>query len=106
MRKRLVAALLTAALAAGSMFAGTLTASAEEAEEKVLHIGWNADMQTMDVHKTTSNYAIPLAVFDRLFEVQLNDERAAALLCKCIADPCTDRGFSGTALSGRNCYRF
>ena len=86
MRKRLVAAVLTAAMAAGSLFAGAVTASAEDAEEKVLNIGWNSDMQTMDVHKTTSNYAIPLCIFDRLFEVQLNDDGSTEIAKSLVDD--------------------
>jgi peptide/nickel transport system substrate-binding protein len=73
-------------MAAGSLFAGAMTASAEDAEEKVLHIGWNSDMQTMDVHKTTSNYAIPLCIFDRLFEVQLNDDGSTEIAKSLVDD--------------------
>ena len=85
MRKRHVCALLTAAVLAGALCAGTLSASAAE-EEKVLHIAWTADTQTLDVHKTTSNYAIPLAVFDRLFEVQLNDDGSSELVKSLLDD--------------------
>ena len=85
MRKRHVCALLTAAVLAGALCAGTLSASAAE-EEKVLHIAWTADAQTLDVHKTTSNYAIPLAVFDRLFEVQLNDDGSSELVKSLLDD--------------------
>lgn len=43
-------------------------------ESKVLRLAWSKDIQTMDVHKTTDNYMIPLCIFDRLLEVQLNDD--------------------------------
>ena len=85
MKKRKVSMLLTAAVLAGCLTAGTISAAAAE-DEKVLHIAWTADAQTLDVHKTTSNYAVPLAVFDRLFEVQLNDDGSTELVMSLLDD--------------------
>ena len=85
MKKKHLCTLLSAVVLAGALAAGTGTAFAGE-EEKVLNVAWNADMQTMDVHKTTSNYAIPLAVFDRLLEVQLNDDGSSELVKSLLDD--------------------
>ena len=86
MKKTIVSAMLSAALLAGSVLGGSVMAYAEAADDTYLNIGWNSDMQTMDVHKTTSNYAIPLAVFDRLFEVKLNDDGTSELVKSLAAD--------------------
>ena len=85
MKKRHLCTLLSAVVLAGALAAGSVTAFAGE-EEKVLNVAWNADMQTMDVHKTTSNYAIPLAVFDRLLEVQLNEDGSSELVKSLLDD--------------------
>ena len=84
MKKKHVCMLLTAALVAGTVIGGAFSASADEG--KVLNIAWNADMQTMDVHKTTSNYAIPLAIFDRLLEVELKDDGSSELVKSLLED--------------------
>ena len=63
-RRRLLGPLLSTAILAGIAL-GSMNAAAEEV--KTLHVAWTADMQTMDVHKTSSNYCIPLCIFDRLF---------------------------------------
>ena len=75
MKKRTLAMLFAAAMTIGSAI-GALAGE----EDKVLHLAWNADMQTMDVHKTTSNYMIPQTVFDRLLEVQLNEDGSTELV--------------------------
>lgn len=51
-----------------------------DGSDKVLHLGWAKDIQTMDVHKTTDNYAIPLSIFDRLLEVSLHDDGSTELV--------------------------
>lgn len=77
MNRKLLGILLGAA-AIGTVAA--FGAFAEEAEEKVLRIGWDSDISTMDVHKTTASYAIPQACFDRLLEIQLNDDGSTELV--------------------------
>lgn len=67
---------MIAVLAAAMLSAACVSA----ADEKVLNLGWKKDIQTMDVHKTTDNYQIPLSVFDRLLEVQLNDDGSTELV--------------------------
>ena len=75
---------------AGFALAMTLTAGlglgAQAEEEKTLRVAWSSDMQTMDVHKTTNNYMIPLNVFDRLLEVLLNDDGSTELVNSIASD--------------------
>ncbi len=78
MKKSQLRAALAAVAAAGLMMGLSLTASAEEG--KTLNVAWSADMQTMDVDKTTANYSIPSNIFDRLFEIQLNDDGSTELV--------------------------
>ena len=68
--KSAVTILIILAMAAG--IAGCGSSSTDNS--KVLHLAWSKDIQTMDVHKTTDNYMVPLCIFDRLLEVQLNDD--------------------------------
>ena len=60
--------------------AGSAAETAEDGEKKILRLGWSKDIQTMDVHKTTDNYAVPLNIFDRLLEVQLNEDGSTELV--------------------------
>ena len=82
-RRRLLGTLLSTAILAGIAL-GSMNAAAEEV--KTLHVAWTADMQTMDVHKTSSNYCIPLCIFDRLFEIQLNDDGTTELVNSLVED--------------------
>ena len=75
MKKKIIGGIV-AALTAVMVSAACVSA----ADEKVLNIEWSKDIQTMDVHKTTDNYQIPLSVFDRLLEVQLNDDGSTELV--------------------------
>jgi peptide/nickel transport system substrate-binding protein len=45
-----------------------------------LQIAWTNDIETLDVHQTTNDYEIPLNVYDRLFEIQLNDDGSTELV--------------------------
>ncbi|MCI7794183.1 hypothetical protein MR578_08175 [bacterium] len=59
---------LSAASATGS------SGETASAGDKTLRLARGSDIQTMDVHKTSSNYCVPMNVFERLFESKLNDE--------------------------------
>ena len=72
--------LSTLLVSAGLILGLATSASAADDGDKILHLGWGADIQTMDVHKTTDNYAVPLSIFDRLLEVQLNDDGSTELV--------------------------
>src|SRR5699024_8505588 len=49
-------------------------------------LAWNKDIQTMDVHKTSDNYMIPLNIFDRLFEIELGADGSTALVNSLVED--------------------
>lgn len=92
MKKKLLSVLLTAAMSAallagcGTSSSATADASTSDVSEdaaasdssdadgKVLNLAWSADMLTMDVHVTSSDYMIPMNVFDRLFDIKVNDD--------------------------------
>lgn len=62
------------------------TAAASGEAEKTLRLVWTSDIQTMDIHKTSSNYEIPLNIFDRLFEIKLNDDGSTELVNSLVED--------------------
>ena len=45
-----------------------------------LRLAWTSDIQTLDVQTTSANYMIPMNVFDRLFEIKLNDDGSTELI--------------------------
>lgn len=53
--------------------------STESAADKTLRVAFSADISTMDVQITSSDYGIPLNIYDRLFEIQLNDDGSTEL---------------------------
>lgn len=56
------------------------TEAAAGNEAGTLHLAWTADIQTLDVQTTSANYMIPMNVFDRLFEIKLNDDGSTELV--------------------------
>ncbi len=48
--------------------------------DDALQVAWTNDVETLDVHLTTNDYEIPLNVYDRLFEIQLNDDGFTELI--------------------------
>ena len=72
-------------LTAAALLAGaSMNVAADDSKE--LRLAWSKDIQTMDVHKTTDNYQIPLSVFDRLLEVQVNDDGSPELVKSIVDD--------------------
>ena len=72
-------------LTAAALLAGaSMNVAADDSKE--LRLAWSKDIQTMDVHKTTDNYQIPLSVFDRLLEVQVNDDGSTELVKSIVDD--------------------
>ena len=67
----LIAALL--ALSAGAAFAETV-------EDGLLRVAALYDIATMDVAQTTDNYMVPMNVFDRLFESEVQDDGSTAIV--------------------------
>lgn len=50
------------------------------AGEGYLNIAINADIQTADVHKTSKDYMVPLNIFDRLVEVEVQADGSTKLV--------------------------
>lgn len=82
--KRALALVLCAVMLLG-LLAGAVNASAENAG-RTLNIGWVNDIQTFDVHMTTNDYAVPINVFDRLFEIVIDEQGAAQLQNSLVED--------------------
>lgn len=49
-------------------------------EEGVLRIAFPADITTMDLAKTTSDYFIPMNIYDRLFEIQVQSDGSTEIV--------------------------
>ena len=63
--------------------ADTAAAAAEDGVLRVAHI---KDFQTLDVHKTTNDFMVPINAFDRLFEVVKNDDGSTGLKNSLVED--------------------
>lgn len=72
------------ATAAAASTASAGTASTDDAG--TLHIAWTADVQTLDVQTTSADYEIPMNVYDRLFEIKLNDDGSTQLVNSLVKD--------------------
>lgn len=67
---------------------GAVTGSASgDALSGVLRVAAVADMTTMDVTKTTNDYMVPMNVFDRLFEVEVQPDGSSQIVPSLCADP-------------------
>lgn len=56
-------------------------------EEGLLRLGVTGGMiDTMDIHKTPSEYMVPLNIYERLFEVRLNDDGTTRLVPELATD--------------------
>lgn len=87
--KRILAGVLAAAAVFGMTACGqqgdpsegTVTGSASgDALSGVLRVAAVADMTTMDVTKTTNDYMVPMNVFDRLFEVEVQPDGSSQIV--------------------------
>ena len=76
--KRIITILMVLVLAVSTAACGA--GSDQGGGDKVLRLAWQKDIQTMDVHKTTDNYMVPLCIFDRLVEIQLNDDGSTEIV--------------------------
>lgn len=65
--------------------AGTQAAASGD-DAGILHLAWTSDIQTLDVQTTSANYMIPMNVFDRLFEIKLNDDGTTELVPSLVKD--------------------
>ncbi|WP_022761489.1 ABC transporter substrate-binding protein [Butyrivibrio sp. AD3002] len=51
-----------------------------ESADKTLHLALNAEIVTMDAHKTTNDYIVPMNVFDTLFAMKKNDDGSTEIV--------------------------
>ncbi len=51
-----------------------------ENNDNIIRTAIKSDIQTMDIDKTSNNYMIPLNIFDRLVEVELNDNGTSKII--------------------------
>lgn len=65
--------------------------SVSSAEQGVLRVAALADITTMDVTKTTNDYMVPMNVFDRLFEVEVQQDGSSLI----VPSLCVDHTVSG-----------
>ena len=93
--KRVLAGVLAAAAVFGMTACGqqadpsegTVTGSASgDALSGVLRVAAAADMTTMDVTKTTNDYMVPMNVFARLFEVEVQPDGSSQIVPSLCAD--------------------
>ena len=93
--KRVLAGVLAAAAVFGMTACGqqadpsegTVTGSVSgDALSGVLRVAAVADMTTMDVTKTTNDYMVPMNVFDRLFEVEVQPDGSSQIVPSLCAD--------------------
>lgn len=59
---------------------GATAAPSADVEEGLLRIGLVEEVDTMDVHRTTSAYMVPINVFERLYDIRLNDDGTTDLV--------------------------
>ncbi len=52
----------------------------KEVEEGLFRAGLIEDIDTMDVHRTTSEYVVAINVFERLFDIRLNEDDTTELV--------------------------
>ena len=83
--KKLLTAIVCTVLAAIVLPGGSWMA-AETGTDHTLNIAWSGDMETYDVHMTTGDYCIPINVFDRLFEIEIDEDGNAKLVNSLVDD--------------------
>lgn len=98
--KKLLTLLLILALICGfsACGAGTDAGTASDgasAEAGALRVAALYDINTMDVAQTTDNYMVPMNVFDRLFEVEVQPDGSS----KVVGSLCTDYTVSDDGLT-------
>ncbi len=76
----------TSSSSSSSSSSSASSSTTTSSDVKTLRLGWTADMQTMDIHKTSSNYTIPMNIFGRLLEIQLNDDGTTELVNSMASD--------------------
>ena len=65
--------------AQGFAGAGNSDASASGVEPGLVRIALSGSVGTMDVHKNTEDYMVPLNIYERLFDIRVNDDGSTGL---------------------------
>jgi len=65
---------------AGNADSAGEAAAPEAVEEGLFRAGLVEDIGTLDVHRTTSEYLVPINAFERLFEIRQNDDETTELV--------------------------
>ena len=80
--KKLLAIALTLAVALGMAACGSKNggSTGAQAEDGVLRTAVTFDIKTMDVTKTTQDYMVPMNIFDRLFEVEVQPDGSTEIV--------------------------
>ncbi len=91
----LLALTLICALAACGTAANPGAGGSGTVEAGTLRVAALYDITTMDVAQTTDNYMVPMNVFDRLFEVEVQSDGSS----KVVPSLCTDYTVSGDGLT-------
>ena len=85
MKKSIVAVILLSVISVFTVSCGNRQASEDSStDSSAVHMAWLYDMETLDVSQTTDNYMVPMNVFDRLFEIEKNENgeiRTVPSLC-------------------------
>jgi peptide/nickel transport system substrate-binding protein len=99
--KKLTALILSLVMVLGlaacgqSNTASTGTDASSSAEAGVLRVAALYDITTMDVAQTTDNYMVPMNVFDRLFDIQVQSDGST----KIVPSLCTEYKVSDDGLT-------
>ncbi len=56
------------------------------ARDETLHLAMNAEITTMDAHKTTNDYIVPMNIFDTLFSIKKNDDGTTEIVNSLVED--------------------
>lgn len=62
------------------------TAATSNVEEGLLRVAALTDINTMDVAQTTDNYMIPMNIFDRLYEVEVQEDGSTEIVSSLATD--------------------
>ena len=74
MKKSIVAVIMLSVISVLTVSCGSKQASIESStDSSAIHMAWLYDMETLDVSQTTDNYMVPMNVFDRLFEIEKDE---------------------------------
>ena len=95
----LICASILAMTACGSTRATTPTpgSNGTDVEQGVLRVAALYDISTMDVSQTTDDYMVPMNVFDRLFESEVQSDGSTAIVSSlCESYTVSDDGLTYT----------